>query len=346
MHNLLIIGNGFDLAHDLSTSYRHFIEYMVKEIVNDSQKYKDIVEINPAVINSVEAFNDFFKKTDYMSFKNIFFKTLYNNHCTTDWSDIESLYYNELLTIGKKDSPYQSPKKLNDEFKQIKECLESYLSLDINKNPKRIDAFNYLFNKVNSKNTLIINFNYTNTIRDYLDGLSSKLIHIHGNLNSKTNPIVFGYAAFDSEARMLIEKNENEYLRNIKKNCYKMANNENFIRDYLDGTKQIDVSIIGHSCGISDKLILQEIFNHENIRSIRILYHKEYESFFQKQVNIDRIMNNDSLFKKLKPFDRKFKFPSTSSEKEDIENLKYYIDILVTEQEDNRNNAKNKVFST
>lgn len=333
MHNLLIIGNGFDLAHDLPTNYPRFIEYMIEEIIKDSQKYKEIVQITPSVINSVEAFNNNFKIMHHMNFKNIFFKTLYENYKTNNWSDIESLYYEELSAIAKNNSKYQSPKQLNDEFEQIKICLESYLSLDINKNKSKLDALSYFINKLNSNNTLLLNFNYTNTVRDYIEGMNHRMIHIHGHLNSKINPIIFGYAAFDSEARNLIEKNENEYLRNIKKNCYKRADNESLVRDYLEGTKEIDVSIIGHSCGISDKLILQQIFIHKNIRSIRILYHNNYESYFQTQVNIDRIINDDILFKKLKNFDKRLKFPSTSYSEDDLLGFTQYVDNLISEQD-------------
>ena len=38
MNNLIIIGNGFDLAHNLETSYTHFI----KHIVNKKGKYGDL----------------------------------------------------------------------------------------------------------------------------------------------------------------------------------------------------------------------------------------------------------------------------------------------------------------
>ncbi len=32
MNDLLIIGNGFDLAHGLETSYNHFIENLINEL--------------------------------------------------------------------------------------------------------------------------------------------------------------------------------------------------------------------------------------------------------------------------------------------------------------------------
>ena len=30
MNNLLIIGNGFDLAHNMKTSSNHFLEYLIE----------------------------------------------------------------------------------------------------------------------------------------------------------------------------------------------------------------------------------------------------------------------------------------------------------------------------
>lgn len=48
MNRLVIIGNGFDRAHGLPTSYQHFIDDFWKNIKVSHQKdlYKDIVLIN------------------------------------------------------------------------------------------------------------------------------------------------------------------------------------------------------------------------------------------------------------------------------------------------------------
>ena len=35
MNNPIIIGNGFDLAHGLKTSYHHFIDYLINKTIQD-----------------------------------------------------------------------------------------------------------------------------------------------------------------------------------------------------------------------------------------------------------------------------------------------------------------------
>ena len=64
MNRLVIIGNGFDLAHGLPTSYKHFIDDYWKTVcdTNGTKKIKyndDLIEINcefGILINDVEIF--------------------------------------------------------------------------------------------------------------------------------------------------------------------------------------------------------------------------------------------------------------------------------------------------
>ena len=41
MH-ILVLGNGFDLAHDLKTTYRNFLDYCSKNKMNDKQYSQNI----------------------------------------------------------------------------------------------------------------------------------------------------------------------------------------------------------------------------------------------------------------------------------------------------------------
>ena len=66
MNKLFIIGNGFDLAHGLKTSYSDFILWYLKKAVNDLQAkevYKDelmLVKLKRKdLFNSVETIQDF-----------------------------------------------------------------------------------------------------------------------------------------------------------------------------------------------------------------------------------------------------------------------------------------------
>jgi len=267
MNNLVIIGNGFDLAHGLKTSYKEFIE-----------------NINPNQIDIL---------------RNQFYIILKGDLVLKNWCDIERMYFKQ-LTSNEKYRFYTDPKKLNTEFEILKNYLAEYLRIQ-EKEAKPIEIYKELFKYFGSHETKILNFNYTNTLKNlYLNEIDiNNVIHIHGELSNPINPIVFGYAAMDDESRNLIDKQENEYMRNIKKQLYKHAENEHLLSYYLNGSQKINVSILGHSCGISDKLILNQILNHKNINSICTYYFNDYEQYFQTQVNIDRIMMDDEKFRKL-----------------------------------------------
>ncbi|PXV63327.1 abortive infection AbiH-like protein [Dysgonomonas alginatilytica] len=225
-----------------------------------------------------------------------------------NWCDIEVKYF-ELLNIeNSKHSYFQNPKQLNYHFEFLKKYLEEYL-IEQEKEAKPIESYQEFFSNIDAPSTLILNFNYTHTIEKLYqkETSNSKIIHIHGELENENNPIIFGYAASHEESRDLLGKNDKEYLRNIKKQLYKRTDNEHQLSKYLNIHENIYLSILGHSCGFSDKLILKQILNHKNInkdmdqgdRSIRIFYYKEYESYFETQVNIDRIMNDDERFRTL-----------------------------------------------
>lgn len=166
MNRLVIIGNGFDLAHGLPTSYKDFIDDFWKNFKDKckSQEYQKLILTNDAYdgyylgYKSIENFNDLksnlseycleysyqFNEVDLyvltksggtvfkiFQFKNYFFKII-NVKNSQNWVDIENEYYRELKTIVKSPSINIEEKKqkvivLNEEFEQVKKLLEKYL---------------------------------------------------------------------------------------------------------------------------------------------------------------------------------------------------------------------------
>lgn len=339
MNNLIIIGNGFDLAHDLKTSYEDFIRYLIdnnKNLVNHPKVFNKKFNYDFEVIKK----NDFFINQIYISsIKNIFLTKIIRDISLKNWCDIEEKYY-ELLKLkdpkNYNENNINFPKNLNDEFEVIKEHLSEYLSNQEN-TASKISAYAKMFKLVDSRGILILNFNYTNTLQ-YLykeEIIQSKIIHMHGQLHDTKNLMVFGYAASEEESRELINRNNNEYMRNIKKHLYKRTSNQSQLINYLENNKNINVFILGHSCGLSDKLILNQIFTHKNIQNIRVLYYEEYEQYFQTMVNIDRIMNDNELFKnKCINFIDSHRMPQHNDDSTKITSFINYIKIVKKKYED------------
>lgn len=82
MSNILVIGNGFDLAHGLKTSYSDFIE-MVKLIKNDEFKIEDIVNRNNKI-------DDIFKQIKEITKENCFLSHfIHCNNIEDSWCGVE-----------------------------------------------------------------------------------------------------------------------------------------------------------------------------------------------------------------------------------------------------------------
>ncbi len=329
MPNLIIIGNGFDLAHNLETSYPQFIRSIV-ESNNKEVKHLDL--FNSGLYRNYEELKQTERLSVHLSdtVKNYLLKNLIQNFFLKNWSDVEEMYFKQLNSIGNTNAPYQKPEPLNQQFEQIKGVLKQYLSEQENKSLK-IESYDTMFKALDSEDTLILNFNYTKTVERLYDNSlkRSKKIYFHGKLDSTTNPIVFGYAASHDESRKLIEKNNNEFMKNIKKHLYKRSENEALLTKYLKDHIHIDVSILGHSCGLSDKLILNQILTDENVETIRTFYFEKYENYFDTIVNIDRIMNDDDKFRKrIVDFNSSIRMPQHNDVQNQINDFKSHIGLL------------------
>ncbi|MFY1611772.1 AbiH family protein [Macellibacteroides fermentans] len=122
--------------------------------------------------------------------------------------------------------------------------------------------------------TLLLNFNYTKTAENlYIkEDMNCKIINIHGELNNEENPIIFGYGDELDEDYQNIEKTQdNDFLENIKSIKYHQTCNYRDLLKFIEsGIYQ--VFVMGHSCGNSDRTLLNTLFEHNNCASIKVFY--------------------------------------------------------------------------
>lgn len=313
MAELVIIGNGFDLAHGLKTSYHDFLRWLFElanknpEKVSRLIKYRKRERINPENLFSEEHRKDII---NYFDWHSTFLRPLFDKTLVHNWSDLEAQYFKQLIETS-------NPKKLNEDFNLIKEFLVEYLIIQQG-NFTKLPNYEKIFEDIDSKTDrqLFLNFNYTKTVYEYTKELqNSDLIHIHGELHNPYNQIIFGYSANLSENRSLLEKGESSFLDNIKKYQYRRTNNKDRLDSFLrKPAAVININIIGHSCGISDAKILSDILEHPNINKIKIFFFNSFEDYQNKQVSIDRILRNHNTFDKILNYSQSERMPQYNDE--------------------------------
>tara|TARA_B100000678_G_scaffold227176_1_gene195016 strand:+ start:9935 stop:11215 length:1281 start_codon:yes stop_codon:yes gene_type:complete len=150
---------------------------------------------------------------------------------------------------------------------------------------------------------LLLDFNYTPTSFLYEKALNenyysapTKTIKIHGELNSDQNKIIFGFGDELDEDYKNIEKKGNEYLEQFKSFQYFNTNNYRRLLNWVD-SKDYQIFIFGHSCGLSDRILLNHIFENPNCKSIKIFYHKradDTDNFTEITKNISRHFSSNN----------------------------------------------------
>ncbi len=322
--NLVIIGNGFDLAHGLKTSYWHFINWLIEKEIDNPHPNNPLFKYVAKTDEDKQQMLEDIDKSSSNIHLNEFFRGLmrYSGRGEErNWSDIEGYYFSEL---EKHLEGKINVRGTNEQFEIIKNRFEDYL-VEHTKDKKVIPSYQAFFDTLH-ENTLILNFNYTDTIELYEQD-KNKIVNIHGELQNPDNPMIFGYAAKEADLPILYEKNDNQFLFNIKQNRYGDSMSEARLDDFLkkaarnEGNqglyKGIKIFIFGHSCGISDEYILHRIVNHEKVNDIKIFYydgipHQHYEI----RTNLKRIMNNRSQEPKIQNVHKCHRMPQHTDNEE------------------------------
>lgn len=119
---------------------------------------------------------------------------------------------------------------------------------------------------------MLLSFNYTKTASLY-ETKDFKVNYIHGQLEDNDS-IIFGYGdELDDNYKKLQEFEDNDCLYNIKSIKYLESDNYRKVLDFIE-SDLFQVCIMGHSCGNSDRTLLNTLFEHKNCISIKPYYHQ------------------------------------------------------------------------
>jgi hypothetical protein len=183
-----------------------------------------------------------------------------------------------------------------DKKSNIREMLE-------NPNREIIEKFNLYPQEI-----LFLNFNYTDTISNYVINkycnrkeTQTNFNNIHGNLKEKEiNPIIFGFGDdVDKRYQEFEDLDDNRYLENFKSIAYSQTDHYKRLLEFIE-SDNFQVFIFGHSCGISDRTMLNTIFEHDNCKSIKPFYHKREDgtdNYTEIVQNISRNFNDKKKYR-------------------------------------------------
>lgn len=301
MNRLVLVGNGFDLAHGLKTSYKNFLDWYMCDafgIFYKEKSYKDsLLEIKSEYSNQFSIFETTpntiaevinllsSNKNQSIDYHSNLLNKLITSFEANNWIDIERYYFKMLKAYFSNpniNNKQEVVNKLNKDFDFLISKLADYIDI-VNESltdivQLKIGNSNYnafkVFKRSDRNQVKFLNFNYTETLsaKGYAD--EENIIHIHGRASDiENNPIIFGYGdESDPIYQQIEDSGENAYLEHIKSFGYFRTGNYHKLLSYIDSAPYT-AYIIGHSCGLSDRVLLNEIFEHKNCERIEVFYH-------------------------------------------------------------------------
>ncbi|EPH06624.1 hypothetical protein HMPREF1531_00526 [Propionibacterium sp. oral taxon 192 str. F0372] len=191
---LFIIGNGFDISHELQTSYAKFKEYLAKKygefeghfipsigMLPRGEEVADLKDVAQVLLGA-------FETTD-----------------SEEWNNFEDLlakidfgYFHDAVEIPLDAEGFPTPHAryvMEDEsnalliaFTQVEELLAKWLEDTVIRTKKALAPI-YNFQELAPSNTGYLSFNYTDTLEEIYD--IQNVLHIHGRL-THSERLIFG----------------------------------------------------------------------------------------------------------------------------------------------------------
>ena len=244
---LYILGNGFDIAHNLPTKYENFHTWLLKNrdfpFVNAFEKlYSEIKNI----------------KGEWRDLESALGNVSLEHAIEFDWAYQECP--DEFRCENSSHDTYQCGENLKLVTKVLPSCLQDWVySIKLSKCKE-------LF-KLN-KNACYFSFNYTRTLEDLYGIGTDRIHHVHGNIGDNKKLVVgYGDAQFENDDfEPDMAGFDKEMILNILRENRKPVEiiiQEPTFRGFMQNISNVSsVIVFGHSCSDVDKPYFVEIANH------------------------------------------------------------------------------------
>lgn len=263
---LYIVGNGFDLHHKLKTNYSDYRDFLM---LKDSN-----------IVNAYESFDFFlFDQEEKEKLWNKLEKTLYFDYEECAYEIIENFYPS---LADDSDSKWQEMEveciiKTGFADKFIGEYFYEWISKENERNISGDLEF--------EKNSLFLNFNYTNTLQRVYNINSTRILHIHGEINNLNNNENLQFGSIENSSKQCKE----DLVRNYETDDFYGASIEAAVIKLVEFTERTSKSIQANYKKLS------EFISKYKIEEIVIMGHSisgsEYDDGYYEDVIIPLVGN-------------------------------------------------------
>ncbi|HDX9688828.1 TPA: bacteriophage abortive infection AbiH family protein [Bacillus thuringiensis] len=285
MSKLFLIGNGFDIDHDLKTAYEDFRQYLLK---NNSEINMDSLIMPEETMQPDGGLT--YNEDEVISL--LFYLINEAESNTEKWSNIEHslgyLNFDEAFEWGDildKEGDIDLPKMASrnegiaSQLKIPTLTIQSLFSEWVDTIELDLAIPKEDFRRLIDCNALFLTFNYTGTLEEVYEILEEKVCHIHGKQGEE---IFFGHGNVEDNTDLYMrthigsQDGLNEINQQLRKRTEAAMDNN---QDFFDNLVEIDVKEIysyGFSFSEVDKIYLEEICNNIDTRNI-IWYFNDYD---------------------------------------------------------------------
>ncbi len=284
MNDLFIIGNGFDLAHELQTKYIDFLYFIYNKYVDRIDKsdfkynFEEITENLSVNMGEVEYDYDNSGvpiKINFSYAVQWFMKLFtYTSECNYDyWNKLEEALGTIDFELILEDSVYRSENSkcsfeeddyldsISYEWPKVAKLLNIWLRewiLNIDENKISSERFSEAFYYLSKdRRNLFLNFNYTLTLEEVYKVSDDRVLHIHGKKHDRK--YIFGCKKNQSNEMLLESPSASDNII-ATENIFPKVIQINKIKKFLESASDIKtIKIIGFSFGEVDHPYIQQI---------------------------------------------------------------------------------------
>ncbi|EOU1755117.1 bacteriophage abortive infection AbiH family protein [Clostridium perfringens] len=294
---LFIIGNGFDLAHDLETSYYDFRNYLNEENWTFLSSLESMYGLSEGAWMD-HASDDMIRSV----FENGLWREFENNLSNID----ETILYNgqdmelglEGGDIGVEDTLDYYWENQYEFIRELNEYLINWVEqIDISDIDKRTDFI------IECNDDKFITFNYTLVLEEIYNINKENVLHIHGSIDENDDSPIIGHGDKEKVNEMReIARESKECFNEKKYSIYNAVANycertlkdvDEFLlinRSFFNNLNEVDeIYVIGHSLGDVDMPYFNEILRNvgDNTRWY-VHYHRseDEENYRETLINI------------------------------------------------------------